>query len=147
MTTAAQIVDGAAEEIGVKTAEIALEPEDAQIIFTRMNDMLSEWADSGITPGFKEVFDLTDTVDIDRNAVAAVKYNLAIRCAPAFKKTVSSALAAISGSTLDRLMASNSFIDVQFPDTLPVGSGNSQCDDNDNFFNNRFFPTNKKENF
>ena len=42
MTTANQIVNGAAEEIGVKTAEMPLEASDAQVILDRMNDMLTE---------------------------------------------------------------------------------------------------------
>ena len=40
MTTALQICESAAEEIGVKTAEIALEDADFQVLFSRMNDML-----------------------------------------------------------------------------------------------------------
>ena len=99
MTTAAQIVDGAAEEIGVKTAEIALEAADAQSILNRMNDMLLEWADSGLTPAFIEVFNLSDTVNVDRNAVAAVKFNLAIRCASAFQKVITQSLALSASST------------------------------------------------
>lgn len=145
MTTAAQIVDGAAEEIYIKTAEIALEAEDAQKIFERMNDMLLEWADIGITPGFKEVFNISDEVIIDRHAVAAVKYNLAIRCASVFKKQVSGALGEMSQSTLERLMASVDFIgDVAYPDTLPLGSGNECPDFN---LDNKFSPANKEDNF
>lgn len=145
MTTAAQIVDGAAEEIGIKTAEIALEAADAQSIFNRMNDMLSEWADLGLTPGFNEVSNLTDTVEIDRNAVSAAKYNLGIRCAPSFQAIVTPALAELARATKEALETSTAYIgEVAYPDTLPLGSGN-ECNGYD--LDNRFFPANKTENF
>ena len=68
MTTAQQIVDGAAEELGVKTAEIALEAADYKAIFDRMNDMLAEWSYKGLTPAFEPVVNSTDEVKVDRYA-------------------------------------------------------------------------------
>lgn len=145
MTTANDIVVGAAEEIAVKTAEISLESEDFQVILNRMNDMLEEWADEGLTPSFKSVSDSSDTVNVERSSVAAIKYNLAVRCAPAFQKLVSPELEALAESTLNRLKASVVFIgDPAFPDTLPQGSGN---DCPDRFRQDRFFGPNKSENF
>ena len=145
MTTALEIVNGAAEEIGVKTAEIALEAEDYQIIFNRMNDMLLEWADIGLTPAFNEVFNPSDVVEIDGNARRAVKTNLAVYSAAAFKKVVSPALAEMASVTVARLQASTDFIgDIEFPDTLPIGSGN-QCESVETY--RRFFTSNKETNF
>lgn len=145
MATALDICSSAAEEIGVKTAEIALEEGDFQIIFSRMNDMLLEWADIGLTPEFQEVQFGTDEVNVQPNARAAVKLNLALRCAPAFQKPITADLAALSASALDRLYVSTDFIgEVAYPDTLPMGSGN-QCSDND--IDQRFFPNGKRENF
>jgi hypothetical protein len=142
MTTVQQIVDGAAEELGVKTAEINLEPADFQAILNRLNDLGTEWADKGITPSFVEVFNSTDTVSIDRNAVAAFKYMLAGRSAPAFQRAVSPTLASLIRSTVADLEASVVFIgEVAYPDTLPKGSGN----DHYNF--RRFYGQNKEENF
>lgn len=145
MTTVKQIIDAAAEEIGVKTAESALESEDYQIILNRLNDLGTEWADIGLTPSFKEVANTTDTVDIDRNAVAAIKYQLATRIAPTFQRIVSPVLAALASGTLDRLEASTAYIgDVAYPDSLPTGSGN---DCNSTYLDDRFFSGNEKENF
>ena len=146
MTTARQIVDGAAEEISVKTAEIPLQAFAAQSIFARMNDMLTEWSDAGLTPAFKEVFNLDDAIDVDRNAVGAIKFSLAIRCAPSFQKTVTQALALSASDSLSKLEASVAFIGkVAFPDTLPIGSGN-ECA-NHYADEDRFFDENKPENF
>ncbi len=143
MTTVQQIVDGAAEELGVKTAEINLEPGDFQAILTRMNDLGAEWSDIGLLPAFVPVLNSTDTVNIDRNADSALKLNLAIRCASAFQKRVSQELATSALDSLSRLRASQTNITVAYPDTLPTGSGN----DCGIFSNDRFFDTNKKENF
>ena len=145
MTTVLQIVEGAAEEVGVKEAESALEPEDFQKIVDRMNDMLAEWSDIGLTPAFKEVTETTDIVDVDRNAVAAIKYNLAIRIAPAFERIVTQSLALNARESLSRLEASTNFIgDVAYPDTLPTGSGNDCADV---AIDRRFFKQNIGENF
>lgn len=143
MTTVLQIVNATAERLGVKTAEIPLEGADYQVILDELNDMLSEWADSNITPSFTEVSNSTDTVNIERDAVGAVKANLAVRIAPVFQRPVSPALASSATTTYNRLLSSTVFIgEVAYPDTLPVGSGN-ECWE----YDQRFFNENKSENF
>ena len=145
MVTALKLCEGAAEELYVKTAETPLEASDFQVIFDRMNDMLLEWADSGLTPAFKEVYNGSDTVQIDDNARAAVKYALAIRCAPTFKRQITAGLVENATNSLQRLEASSSFIGpVAYPDTLPLGSGNDCASSYDR---SRFFEQNKKGNF
>lgn len=145
MTTVLQIVNGSAEKLGVKSAESALEAGDFQVIVDEMNDMLTEWADNGLTPAFKEVTESDDIVDVDRNAVSAIKNNLAIRIAPSFQRVVQPSLALIASTSLQTLEASVIFIgQVALPDTLPSGSGN---DCSNIFSNDRFFPQNKKVNF
>jgi hypothetical protein len=145
MTTAQQVVDGAAEELGIKTAEIALEANDFDAIFNRMNDMLSEWAAVGLAPAFESVTDGNDEVLIDRASVAAVKYNLALRSASAFQRPVSQALAGMADDALTRWQASSTFIGgTAYPDSLPLGSGNRCADIGDD---SRFFPVNQKDNF
>ena len=145
MTTVLQIVEGAAEKIGVKEAESDLEAADFQVIVNEMNDMLAIWSDKGLTPAFKEVTESTDTVDVDRNAVSAIKNALAIQIAPSFERIVTQALAKIAASSLADLEASTDFIgEIAYPDTLPTGSGN---DCGDVAIDRRFFTQNKKETF
>ena len=145
MTTVLQIVNGAAEKLGVKSAESALEPGDFQVILNELNDMLSIWADQGLTPAFKPVSNSDDVVDIEPSAVSATKNNLAIQIAPSFQRIVTRELALAADTTLQALEASVIFIgDVALPDTLPIGSGN---DCSNIFSNDRFFPQNKKVNF
>lgn len=145
MTTAIQIADGAAEELGVKTANIALEPEDFQVILDRLNRLGVAWADIGLTPSFVRVANDTDTIAIDGNAEEAFIFTLAIRCAPAFERIVTPALAENAKTTLTTLRASVNHIGpVDFPDTLPTGSGN---DCPQTFNTERFFEANETENF
>jgi hypothetical protein len=143
MATMLEVVEDALEELGVKTAEIPLTSDELQSGIRRVNDMLAEWSDSGITPGYNPVLSGSDELNIDRNAVAAVKYNAAIRLAPSFQKVVQPALSAVAMETKIALEASSVYIgEVAYPDTLPLGSGN-ECD----HFDARFFATNKSENF
>ena len=145
MTTMREIVQDAFEEIGAKTAEVALTNDELQSGIRRCNDMLAEWSDIGVIVGYNEVLNGDDTVNIERNAVAAIKYNLAIRLAPSYQKVVGSALAAIASGAMDVLLASNSDLsNIAYPDTLPLGSGNS-CSDYDT--DHRFFPANERKNF
>ena len=145
MVTMREVVQDAAEEIGAKTAEIPLESDELQSGIRRCNDMLTEWDDIGIISGYNPVLNGDDILEADRNAVAAIKYNLAIRMAPSFRKVVSTALGVIASDTLSRLEASGAFIgNVEFPDTLPMGSGN-ECPGLDT--DRRFFNSNKIENF
>ena len=139
------IVQDAFEEIGVKTAEVELTGDELQSGIRRCNDMLLEWADANITAGYNEVLNGDDVVEIDRNAIAAVKYNLAVRLAPSYQKTIGIALATLASDTLDRLMASTTDLsNIAYPDTLPFGSGNQCASDGTN---QRFFPNNKTDNF
>ena len=145
MATMIEIVEDALEEIGVKTAEISLTSDELQSGIRRVNDMLAEWSDLGLTPGYIEVLNGVDTLNVDRNAISAIKYNLAIRLSPSYQKPITQALAMLASETKSALETSAVFIgDVAFPDTLPLGSGN-ECED---FYDEtRFFPQNEKVNF
>ena len=145
MTTAQQIIDGAAVKATIKTAEIDLEAFEFQQILDEMNDMLTEWADSGLTPAFKEVTNSTDTVNIDRNAVSAVKNALAIRISPSFGKIITQGMVLNANESRSRLEASQIFIgEVAYPDSLPTGSGNDCADSS---ISRRFYTQNKQDNF
>ena len=145
MTTMLEVVQDAFEEIGVKTAEVALTGDELQSGIRRCNDMLLEWDDSGVIVGYNEVLNGDDDLGVERNSIGAIKYNLAIRLAPSYQKVITPALVAISTTTLDTLMASNTNIgEIAYPDTLPMGSGN-ECHDYDT--DRRFFPNNQPDNF
>ena len=140
-----EVVQDAFEEIGVKTAEVPLTNDELQSGIRRCNDMLLEWDELGVVTGYNEVLNGDDIVNVERNAIGAVKYNLALRLAPSFQKAAGPVLVALAVSTVDTLLASNADLsNVSYPDTLPLGSGN-QCANNET--DRRFFPNNKTRNF
>jgi hypothetical protein len=107
--------------------------------------MLTEWDDLGIITGYNPVLNGADTLEVDRSAVGAIKFKLAIRLAPSFQKAVTPALMVNADDSFARLEASSAYIgEVAYPDTLPIGSGN-QCPNINT--DRRFFSNNKTENF
>ena len=146
MTTMREVVQDAFEEIGVKTAEVALTNDELQSGIRRCNDLLTQWDDTGVIVGYNPVLNGDDTLEIDRNAVRAIKKSLAMDLAPSYQKVVSQALAAAVNDSYNALLVSGTNLsNVTYPDTLPLGSGND-CDDN-YFVDDRFFPENKTDNF
>jgi len=144
MATAQYFVDRAMSRVGVKTAEINLEPSEAQTGLDLFNDMMSAW--EVVRPiGFIAADTLDTTVRIPRFAFGAVVDNLAIVIAPEFQKAVSTELAATARGLKDDMRTALVKIRrVRYPSTLPTGSGN-QC--HDSFLDDRFFPADVETNF
>lgn len=144
MATAQHFIDRAMSRVGVKTAEIPLQAADAQTGLDLLNDMLSAW--EAVSPmGFLPSNNINDEVRVPRYANAAVIDNLALMIAPEYERIVSPSLAASAMSLKnDMLTALNGSLEVQYPDTLPLGSGNYVPDLN---IDRRFFPENSDENF
>ena len=142
MTTATEIITEALENIGYLGAETPLEAADELKAFKILNDQLAEWGESGTLPGAAPVGNLTDEIRAQRGVIAAIKMNLAGRCAAPFQVPITPTLAAsISASSEALLRITAKIGDVAYPDTLPVGSGN-EC-----FDYIRFFPENESQNF
>lgn len=142
MATAKEIVDNASESIGYKAAETPLEAADAKIALEELNDMLAEWLDSGIDLGAVPVKNLADEVRIPRGAVSAVKKNLAVRLCVPFTRPITPELLSVANASTKSMLRSIVKIDVEYPGTLPRGSGN-QYDEDDT----RFFSQNSETNF
>ena len=145
MTTMLEVVNDAFEEIDVKVAEQDLQSDELQAGIRRCNDLLSSWDDIGFIVGYTPVLNGHDDLGIEASAVRAIKANLAVKLAPSFQKPVTIDLRLEASESLDLMINANIFIgNVEFPDTLPLGSGNQGCDfDTDR----RFFNNNKGENF
>ena len=145
MTTMREVVEDALEDIGVKKAEVSLQPDELQSGIRRLNDMLAQWNELGITPGYSPLLNGDDVLNIEPAAIAAAKTKLAIRLAPSYSKTVTPELVENAREAMQYLEAANSHINnVAYPDTLPIGSGN-ECHSDGTF--DRFFNQNNIENF
>lgn len=142
MTTAADIITDALGELGYQAAETPVEATDMALGLRKLNDMLSEWTESGLIVG-NPVEKPADTVRLQRGTVNGVMMNLAGRLTSPFRKPLTPELvASIKAANQNMLRIIVKPIDVDYPDTLPMGSGN-RCDTDDDIF----YPTNQKPNF
>lgn len=92
---------------------------------TILNDMMIEWGEGGIRIGYLNPQSLTDESGIPDWALAAVKYNLAIRLAPVVERQVSSEAALTARDALRSVKRKTvKPIEMDYPSTLPMGAGN-----------------------
>lgn len=124
-TTALQIIERAFSKAGVKPAETPLTNAEVQDALDTLNDMLSEWDVNGTLKGAVPVETVNDDLIIPRFAFGAVKANLAIRLAPEYDRVVTQGMAFDATDSLKELVkATINLSDLDYPSTLPVGSGN-----------------------
>lgn len=94
-----------------------------------LNDLMTEWSNGyNIRVGFSEVTLMTDETNLPAFTLSAVKNNLALRLSNEFGRPLSPGLVLLASDSLDAMI--NRVIKipvVNYPSTLPVGSGN--CND------------------
>ena len=148
MATALEIITGAVKLLKVKTAESPLEDNEAQDGLVALNDMLNEWNLEDIDIGFETIDDLQDELFLDTGTEGAVKANLAVYIAPEYKTIVSDLLLLRARTSKKAVRGSLSLRPLDFPDTLPLGSGNernnrvSDGDAGGGTIGRRFYPSN-----
>ena len=145
MATAADIIKGSLRRLQVIEDETPIEPSEIQDGLEDLNDFGSSHEVGFLALGFAPVENTGDTVNIPRGAVGYFKDALAIYMAGQYGAPIPQTL--ITSAQMTKSAALNAFqvpIDVAFPDTLPIGSGN-ECDLISE--DQRFFAPNNKENF
>ena len=148
MATALDVITGAVVLLGVRTAESPLEPSEAEDGLVALNDMLNEWNLDDIDIGFETIDDVQDELFVDTGTEGAIKSNLAVYIAPEYGRIVSDALAFRAKTGKAAVRGSISLRPLEFPDTLPVGSGNERNnrvpdgDKGGGSIGRRFFPSN-----
>lgn len=128
--TKRQFIEQAFDEIGLASYAYDLSPDELQSALRVMDSMLANWNGRGIrigyplsgTPGSSNI-DINSGVPDSANE--AIYASLALRIAPSFGKVVSmeTRQGATSGynTLLSRATMPN---EMQFPGTMPSGSGN-----------------------
>lgn len=133
MATYSDFIAEALEDLGYLGAETPLEAADSKKAFNILNDMLAEWS-TGILPGVAPADNESDEVRAPRYSHSAIKANLAVRCSAPFRTPISAELAAVVKTTSESLLRITAKIGkVNYPGTLPRGSGN-ECWDEDVFY-------------
>ena len=145
MATAADIIKAALKKIQIIGSETPIENDEISDALADLNDWGSELEASTLQLGFSPVSVPADDINIPVQCVGMYKSNLAIYLAGEYGAPVTQTLVNSARDSMDRAMiAFSPNIDVEFPDTLPVGVAN-ECVSIAN--PNKFFPSNKKQNF
>jgi hypothetical protein len=145
MATAGSFVIRALQKAGIRTSESPIEASEMQDGLDALNDMLISWEMSGIMLGFSPVADKDTEVRVPRFAHAAIKAELAVIMGPEYSRAADPVLLAEAQGRKDELMIAVIRIgEVEYPDSLPVGSGN-HC--SGLVTDRRFFPANEQDNF
>jgi len=136
VATSLEIIEGALKHLGVNPAESPVTAAEAQDGLDDLNDMGSEW-ESTLQIGFLPAEDVNDEISLPRQAYAAFKAGLAGRIAPQYGKPIYPELAELMRETkkaLDKFSLQK--LTSEFPDTLPVGSGNECSNYGQRFYSN-----------
>ena len=136
MATAAEIITDSLGEILVQADEQSVESVEMQTSIRYLNRMMAEWSSLGMSLGFTNISNPTDTVTVQDGALGAVVSNLALKLAKQYDEPVTADLVA---SARDGMKAIE-FLSVTLqptprPNTLPMGSGNEEWPYIDHFYN------------
>ena len=136
MATSLDLISGGLKLVGIKAAESPIEAAEAQDGLIMLNDMMAELEEDGIKIGYITNTDVNATLYVPDSTHAGIKALLAVRLAVEYGKIVSPALATLADGSMRRLSKfARRSLEVAYPSTLPMGSGN----DCDSFDDDRFF--------
>lgn len=142
MAKAAEVVNRALSLILIQPSEAPIQADDAATALETLNDMMAEWDGEGLSVGYSRASSLSDDITVPDYALAAMKYNLALRLAPEYEVEASASLQGNAGRSYRSL--TNIVINVpqaEYPCTMPVGSGNT----GDSVYSERFYPCPESE--
>ena len=126
MTTARELIIDSLEDLVVQEDEATIEPSEATTAIRAMNTLMSRLAAQGLSFGYTEVDSLDDEITIPDGAIYGLTAMLAYRLAPKYLTgEVPSTLLIAAKEGLDAMRHIGVELSgVDFPDTLPRGSGN-----------------------
>jgi len=147
MTTALQVINRAFSISGVRAAETPIQPEESVIGLDILNDHIKMWSNLGILPGALPINDTSDELNVPEYAEPALKYYVAAAISVEYNIQVTQQLAFAAEEALNNLITinTNMGIDIDYPSTLPLGSGNRTIYKED--ADVAFFPEVPKDNF
>lgn len=130
-----EIVVDALESIVVQADEAPIEASEGRAAMRVLNDMMFAWDARGISLGYTEVSDLGDPVTVARGAIQGIKAWLAINLAHKYEVPVSADLVKVAKDGWEAILAlAVDTAEMEYPDILPQGSGNTFPSFADNTF-------------
>ncbi len=146
MTTGSDLVYGAYQKLGIKPSDSSISAQELTDGIIVLNDMMMEYEAGGVLFGYSRIKDSADNVRIPEGTENGIKSQLALYLAPELGVEISPTLGIQLDTSITRMLRILSKpLNVKYPSTLPLGSGND-CN-NYTIFNDRFFEENEKENF
>ena len=148
MATVTEVVTGALQLLEVRTAESSITAAEAEDGLTSLNDMMNEWNVDGINIGYETLDNIAEELHVSLGSLGAIKSNLAIYIAPEYGRIVTPHLEMRAKRSKRSLRASIPLNHSEFPDTLPIGSGNednnfvADGDQAGNLRTSKFYPAN-----
>ena len=143
MATGTDIIEGALRKLKVISPEIPMESHYSDNGLVDLNDF-GLLLETSLPLGFTALSSASSAVNIPVEAVGMYKSNLAIYLAPQYGKTLDPLLLKEAGDSKKAVLrAFQQTLEVDFPDSLPMGSGNSGLA----YDEQEFFPANKDVNF
>jgi hypothetical protein len=141
------MINRAFSKAQIKAAETPLTASEISDGLDVLNDLLAHWDATGTLKGVPLMDDVNDTVNCPRYAERAIKASIAVMIAGEYNVPVTQAMAVDVTDGVGAMIAAGPSINIgiEFPDTLPVGSGNR--DDYYTYVDDNFFPRNTKLNF
>lgn len=126
------VIKDALFEILQQGDEAPIEPSEAITAMRYLNRMMFRWKSVGYDLGYTKVSKLSDPVTVPDGAYDGVVTNLALSLAPQYDVTLTQALITNAELGLSAIrVLSFSICGMNYPDTLPIGSGNyNSCDNN-----------------
>lgn len=150
MATVLEVVTGALKLLEVRTAESPVTPSEAQDGLESLNDLMNEWNIDGINVGYESLSSTTDELHVDLGSIGAIKANLAVYIAPEYGRFVTPTLQMRADRSKKSMRNAINMNPSQYPDTLPIGSGNegnqsgADGDTGADFQNSHFYPQNQR---
>ena len=144
MTTALKIIDRAFSKAGIIAAETPLSDSEVEDGLDALNDILKVWNATGVLKGATATDDVNDHVNCQSHEEAAIKSELAKRMCGEYGKVVTKELLDEAKTAKREMLSVNQNLqDIDFPSTLPKGSGNYK----DSYYDDEFFPDQNERNF
>tara|TARA_R110002153_G_C13303360_1_gene495848 strand:+ start:174 stop:1004 length:831 start_codon:yes stop_codon:yes gene_type:complete len=142
METAADVIKSALQELLVQASESPLEPSEYQDGIKYLNRMMAGYSVKGINLGYTKVTNIADPITVDDGALEGIVFNLALKLAPQYGAQVPQMLYEnAKDGRKAMLRLSVNVKPSQYPDTLPMGSGNQN---GSYYYQDNFYPDNSK---
>lgn len=120
-----EIVVDALEDLVVQQDEGPIEQSEGRAAIRTLNDMMLAWDAAGINLGYTVVNSLGDVITVPLGAIRGIKANLAIELAPKYDVQPSAALVKRANEGYMAILdLTVEITGTEYPDTLPIGSGN-----------------------